>query len=75
MTTTATANTPATETFSFTKTVEYPVYPVIVDYELSLDDMIKVGRYDVVKDDITAENFPVSGEGQAEKGIVLMPFD
>lgn len=40
------------------------VFPVTLDYGQSLDQMIAAGNYDYRNDYITAENFPVNGEGK-----------
>lgn len=48
---------------------------VIVDYDLSLNDMIAAGRYDWSNSDITAENFPINGKGKAEIWLELVHFD
>lgn len=39
------------------------VYPIVVDYSLSLAQMIAAGRYDWVNSDITSERFPIVGTG------------
>ncbi|MCX6744845.1 MAG: hypothetical protein NTX82_04950 [Candidatus Parcubacteria bacterium] len=44
---------------------------VIVDYNLSLLDMIKAGRYDEDKDKII-ERFKIEGEGQKKVQLVLV---
>lgn len=48
--------------------------PVVVDYDLSLADMIATGIYDWTNSDITAEHFPFIGEGKAEMAIELVHF-
>jgi len=50
------------------------VYPVTVDYGLSLAEMIKVGKYDWVNDLITAKHFPFTGEGMVELKVQLVHF-
>lgn len=54
------------------ESVSAEVFTVVVDYSMSLADMIAVGRYDWTNSDITAENFPVSGEGQKEVEVELV---
>lgn len=49
-------------------------YPVVVDYAMSLADMIAAGRYDWTNSDITAGHFPFTGEGKAEVAIELVHF-
>ena len=48
---------------------------ITVDYGLPLEHMIAAGRYDWIDDDITAERFPVKGEGVAEFETKLFRFD
>jgi hypothetical protein len=48
------------------------VYTVTVNYDLSLEEMIAAGRYDWKHYDITAERFPLQGEGQVEVEITLV---
>lgn len=49
-------------------------YPVVVDYGLSLADMIAAGRYDWTNSNITAVHFPFTGEGKVEMAIELVHF-
>lgn len=42
------------------------VYPISVDYGMKFEAMVKAGRYDWTNSDITAEHFPVKGEGAVE---------
>jgi len=51
------------------------VFPVTVDYGKSLDEMIKAGGYDWTNDNITAERFPVKGEGAVERKLVFVHLD
>lgn len=48
------------------------IYSAIVDYNMSLADIIKVGKYDWVNDDITAKNFPITGSGKVEVSLELV---
>ncbi len=48
---------------------------VVVDYGKNLHEMIVEGAYDNVNSDITAENFPVKGEGKCEREIALFHFN
>ncbi|MDP3772371.1 MAG: hypothetical protein Q8Q94_03290 [bacterium] len=50
------------------------VYPVTVYYGLSLADMIEAGHYDWVNGSITAEHFPIVGEGMVDLNINLLHF-
>jgi hypothetical protein len=47
-------------------------FSVTVDYGMSLPKMIEAGGYDWTDNDITAERFPVKGEGTAERKLVLV---
>jgi len=51
------------------------IYSVVVDYDMSLADMIKVGKYDWVNNDITAEYFPITGSGKVEIDFQLVHLD
>ena len=51
------------------------LFKVVVDYTQSLADMISAGKYDWVNGDIIAENFPISGSGQAELNAELVHFN
>lgn len=46
-------------------------FPVTVDYTKSLKDMIAAGKYDLTDEYITAENFPIQGNGVVNLAIVL----
>lgn len=48
---------------------------IIVDYGMSLEDMIKAGRYDWINSDLTVEHFPIKGEGRVEFEAKLFSFD
>lgn len=48
---------------------------LIVDYGQTLEAMIAAGRYDWKNGDITAERFPIEGEGKVEFEAVLFHFD
>ena len=47
-------------------------YTVTINYSKSLKEMIKVGEYDYHHSDITAENFPIEGEGTVEVNLQLI---
>jgi hypothetical protein len=51
------------------------VFPVKVNYDLSVEEAIKAGDYQAVHADITANNFPSTRSGQADVEIVLVRFD
>jgi hypothetical protein len=47
-------------------------YKVVVDYGLSLSEMIKLGNYGWFNDDITDKHFPMQGTGKHEVELVLV---
>jgi hypothetical protein len=47
-------------------------YNVMVDYSMSLADMIKAGKYDWSNDDITDKRFSFQGTGQHEVELVMV---
>lgn len=51
------------------------VFPITVDYNRSLIEMIKAGRYDWVHSDINAKHFPLKGKGKHELTAILFPFN
>ena len=52
-------------------------FNIVVDYERSLSEMIKAGKYDWPNNDIAADHFPIKGKdkGKQEKNVVLFHFD
>lgn len=52
-----------------------PTYPVTVNYDLSLAEMIAAGKYDWKNDDITAKHFPMKGEDTKEVVTELVHFN
>ena len=50
-------------------------FKVLVDYVKSLREMIQVGKYDWVNDDITSDHLPITGSGQEEKEITFFHFN
>jgi len=55
-----------------TKKAVGDTYTAVVDYGMSLTDMIRAGKYDWFDDDITAEPFPVTGSGKVEISFQLV---
>lgn len=53
----------------------FPSYPVNVDYSASVEQLIKVGKYDWFNDDIKGGNFPSSEKGTAQVLVYLVNFD
>lgn len=52
----------------------FPSYPVNVDYSASVEQLIKVGKYDWFNAEIKAGNFPSSEKGTAQVLVYLVPF-
>ena len=48
---------------------------IVVDYNLSLAEMIKAGGYNWVNNNIIAENFPIQREDKEVLEITLLPFN
>lgn len=59
------------KTLDVKKTVR-DVYPVLVNYKMSLRDMVKAGDYDWPNADINAKNFPTMGSGKKKVGLQLI---
>ena len=51
------------------------IYDIVVDYNRSLNAMIKAGKYDWVRDDINTKHFPLKGKGKHELKAVLLHFN
>lgn len=51
------------------------VFNFVVNFALSLSDMIKAGAYDWVNPDITEVNFPKTGEGEVSVSAELVHLD
>lgn len=47
----------------------------VVDYGMSLDEMIAAGNYDWKNNDITAKRFPIVGKGKVEFEDTIFHFD
>lgn len=50
-------------------------FKIMVDYGKTLAEMVAAGKYDWVDSDITAEHFPVQGEGKKEKEVAFFHFN
>lgn len=50
------------------------IYPLSVDYERSVEDLVKAGQYDRSDPDITSRNFPTKRKGRVEIVVVLTHF-
>ncbi len=47
----------------------------VVDYDQSLEEMIRAGNYDYLDPEINKENFPISGKGRVEYEDLLLMFE
>lgn len=55
--------------------IDFPSYSVTVNYDLTVEQLIKAGKYDWVNDDVTSGHFPLNLAGTKKKEIVLLPID
>jgi len=53
----------------------FPSYVVLVDYDQTVERLIRDGRYDWANSDITSHNFPSSERGNAQIDIFLLNFE
>lgn len=51
------------------------LFPVTVNYDLSVEQAIDAGNYQAVHADITSTNFPSARSGQAQLDVVLVRFE
>jgi hypothetical protein len=51
------------------------IFPVTVNYDLSVEEAIQAGDYQAVHTEITGKNFPSARSGHADLDIVLVRFD
>lgn len=51
------------------------VYPVVVNYEMSVEDAVKLGWYDWANDNITSRNFQTKRMGTVDLMVELIHFD
>lgn len=51
------------------------LYPVKINYQLTLSMMIVLGKYQKVDSDITAEHFSITKSGEMEENLVIFPFE
>ena len=51
------------------------VYQIVVDYSRPLSEMIEAGNYNWVNQNITRENFPLTGQGRHELEAELFRFN
>ncbi len=48
---------------------------IVVDYSMTLEQLIAAGKFDWLNNDINSDQFPVKGEGKAEYETKLFQFD
>jgi hypothetical protein len=53
----------------------HDIFPVTVNYDLSVEEAIAAGDYQAVNADITSKNFLSERKGQAEVNVVLVRFE
>ncbi len=51
------------------------IYPISVNYDLSVEAAVKLGRYDWTNSDIADKNFPTTRTGKAEVAVELIHFN
>jgi hypothetical protein len=51
------------------------IYTVFVDYEMSVEELVRLGHYDWVNNNITSAHFPVQRRGKAKVAVELINFD
>lgn len=54
--------------------VSVDFYPVVVDYGMSIGDMVKAGKYDWSNESINNNTFPVYGQGRVNVNVGLFRF-
>lgn len=52
-----------------------PTFTLTLDYSRTLQEMIGAGKYDWVNEDITPQNFPITGSGRQEVRLELLHFN
>lgn len=52
-----------------------PSYSITVDYSQTVEQLVRIGRYDWADDGINSPNFPSREKGQAQIDISLLNFD
>lgn len=58
-----------------TTATQPPSFSITVDYAMSLEEMVKAGRYDWFDNDVNAEHFPISGQSKASDDLILIHFN
>jgi len=57
-----------------TKPVITPTLHILVNYNKSLQEMVKAGEYAWVDSNIASDNFPIQGKGRQKKEVVFFRF-
>ena len=52
----------------------HQAFKVVVDYTKTLKEMVLVGKYDWVNENITQDHFPIQGSGKQEVQVALFHF-
>ncbi len=55
--------------------VDPEVYPIAIDYDQSLEEMIAAGHYECISPNIVPENFPMNGVGKIYLETFLGHYD
>jgi hypothetical protein len=59
----------------FVKRVKKIVYVISMDYAMSIEELVRLGKYDWINENITAKHFPTKRTGKAGIKIELVRFD
>lgn len=59
----------------FVKQAKKIIYSIVIDYGKSIEEMVRLGKYDRASDVITSKHFPTKRTGKAEFEIKLFHFD
>ena len=59
----------------FLKKTKKIIYSIFVDYTKSIEELVKLGKYDWANGDITTKNFPTKRSGKMKTEINLIHFD
>ena len=51
-----------------------PAYPTSINYEMSIEELLRLGKYDWSNNDITSKHFPTKRTGEADITIELVHF-
>lgn len=59
----------------FVKQAKKIIYTILVDYAVSIEEMVRLGKYDWANSDITTGHFPTKRVGKAEMEVELIHFN